>query len=136
MSVVISDTSPVSALFRIGRLSILPTLYGDVLIPPSVYTELLNLTLFGYDLTSLHSAAWLKVVAPSNHQLVSILRQSLDAGEAEAIALAKEYDASLLIIDEKKGRSVAQDMQLSFIGVLGVLLEAKETGMIHAVKPL
>jgi predicted nucleic acid-binding protein len=66
MSIVVSDTSSISALFRLEKLEVLPALYGEVLIPPVVYAELLNLAAFGYDLTSLTSATWLKVVAPKD----------------------------------------------------------------------
>lgn len=136
MSVIVSDTSPLSALIRLGRLSLLPELYGSLVIAPTVYAELLNLSALGYELDFLSKVSWLTIVAPRDHQLLSDLSQELDMGEAEALVLARELDASLLIIDEKKGRKIAQEMQLPHIGLLGVLLEAKEKELIPEIRPL
>lgn len=126
MSIIVSDTSAVSALFRLDRLDILPDLYGEIIVPPAVFTELLHLEAFGYDLSPLTEASWLTIVAPKDHLLLADLCQELDVGEAEAITLAKETDVALLIIDERKGRKVAESMELPVMGLLGVLLEAKE----------
>ncbi len=136
MKVILSDTSPVSALFRLGKLDLLRDLYGVVLIPPAVFAELLNLSVFGYDLDPLTTASWLKVTVPKDQMLVGQLCRDLDIGEAEAIALAKELGAHLLIIDEKQGRQIAQSMDLPIIGLLGVLLAGKKAGLVDTLSPL
>lgn len=64
-----------------------------------------------------------------NEALVRQLRTTLDDGESEAIALAQELNARLLIIDEYKGRQVAEKMSIRIIGVLGILVEAKRRGL-------
>jgi hypothetical protein len=70
-----------------------------------------------------------------NRYLVQALRQDLDAGEAEAIALALEVEAELLSMDERLGRESAHHFGLHYIGLIGVLIEAKHKGLISAVKP-
>jgi predicted nucleic acid-binding protein len=66
---------------------------------------------------------------------VRALRQDLDAGEAEAIALAVETDAPLLIMDEQHGRARADHFEIPCVGVIGVFIEAKDSGHIQAVRP-
>jgi hypothetical protein len=60
----------------------------------------------------------------------------LDAGEAEAIALAVERNPSLLLIDERDGRQIARALDVAITGTLGVLLRAKTLGHVSAIKPL
>lgn len=136
MKVVISDTSALSALFRLDQLAILPKLYGKVIIPPAVFAELMKLESLGFQTTPLQQASWLSVLAPARRDMVEELMHTLDAGEAEAITLAREQQADLLIIDEMQGRKVAAEMNLPVIGLLGVLLEAKQKGHVPALKPL
>jgi predicted nucleic acid-binding protein len=71
-----------------------------------------------------------------NRVLVTALQAELDEGEAEAIALAIQLKAHLLLLDERRGRAVASRLGLRFIGLLGVLVEAKQKGYISRVKPL
>jgi predicted nucleic acid-binding protein len=80
-------------------------------------------------------AGWLKRCEVKNRQLVTAFLQDLDAGEAEAIALAIEKNADLLIIDERAGRRTAQYFGLNVVGVIGVLIEGKRTGLLRNIKP-
>ncbi len=134
--VVVSDTSPVSNLFRIGMLHLLPDLYGSVVIPKTVWQELLVLEKLGHDISDLIHADWLDIQNPSASSTLFILNDDLDPGEAEAIALAKEIGAELLIMDEKTGRAVAQREGLAIIGTLGILLEAKKQKHLASVAPV
>jgi predicted nucleic acid-binding protein len=77
-----------------------------------------------------------KNAAVENRVLVAALERDLDRGEAEAIALACEVGASLVLLDEREGRRTALRLGLRCAGVVGVLLEAKERGMVEAVRPL
>jgi predicted nucleic acid-binding protein len=80
--------------------------------------------------------SWFKKQNITNTKLVENLNLELDRGEAEAITLALEINAELLLIDERLGRIVASRLGIEFTGVLGVLLEAKSKGLIAQVKPL
>ena len=134
--IVISDTSCLSALFRIGEFQILEKIFHEIIIPQKVYDELLVLRKFSYDVSEIQNAVWLKIENPSNSSLLQDLLKNLDEGEAYAIALAIERKADLLIIDEIKGRLAAQKLNLNIIGVAGILLRAKAIGIISEVKPL
>jgi hypothetical protein len=72
----------------------------------------------------------------TSQAIVDALQAELDIGEAEAIALAVEKQANLLLSDERRGRQVATRMGLTYIGLLGVLLEAKRKGFLPEVKPV
>ena len=134
--VVVSDTSPVSGLYRIGHLHLLRLLYQKVIIPDAVFQELLRLRSFGFDLEEILAAHWIEVKTPGHTTDLITLRKELDAGEAEAIVLAKEFHADLLLMDEAKGRTIAKREGLPIIGLIGVLAEAKMEGHILLLKPL
>ena len=134
--IVVSDTSPLLNLIRIGHLGILPALYHEVTIPPAVHDELVA-TLEGWpppDATA--SASWLRVIEPVDRRRVAELAADLDAGESEAIVIAQELGSDLLLMDERKGRQIASSLGLNTVGLLGILVEAKRTGHIQQVKPL
>lgn len=135
--IVVSDTSAISNLFLVHQLHLLPAIFGQVIIPKQVFSELLILeTDFGYDLSSLKSASWLEIRQVQSPKTVKRLKKVLDDGESEAIALAKEINADYLLIDEHEGRQIAIDEGLRIIGVLGVLVQAKNNGLISLVKPV
>jgi len=129
--IVVADTSPILNLERIGSLDLLPALYGQVVIPESVQRELSP-----SQAVEFASLAWLKIMRASNRTLVEDLRLQVDAGEAEAIALAGELQADLLLIDERGGRTLASARGIPITGLAGVLLEAKRADLIREVKPI
>jgi predicted nucleic acid-binding protein len=132
--IVVSDTSPILNLARIGRLELLPSLYREVLIPPAVQAELIaNLQ----DAQVVANAqSWLTVLSPNDRERVLALSIALDIGEAEAIALAIERGADLLPVDERRGRRIAAAAGLTVMGLLGVVAKAKQAGLITAAKPV
>ena len=79
---------------------------------------------------------WLEIQTPKNLQLIQSLEQTLDPGEAAAISLASELNADRLLIDERLGRRIATQYGLKVRGILGILVNAKEEGLIPAAKPL
>jgi len=135
--IIISDTSPLSSLALVGYLSILKDIYTNVVIPQAVANELANLTEEDIRIKAIISLNWIQVKQATNLELVACLRNeyNLDLGEAEAIALALELKADELLIDERLGRREAVRLGLSITGVLGVLLIAKNRGLIAKVKP-
>lgn len=134
--IVVSDTSALSALFLIHRIDILPDLYGQVIVPPAVMRELLELEAqFGKDLSGIKSAPWLTITPVTNVALFQKYRKVLDEGESEALALMHELSADLLLIDEMLGRKIAQFEGIAHTGVLGVLLSAKAKGLLTPIRP-
>jgi uncharacterized protein len=133
----VSDTSPLSNLASIGRLSLLKSQLEEIWIPPAVSLEL-EAHPDPIALATMQDAfrdGWIKVhSAPATH-LLNVLLLYLDRGEAEAIALAAELKADIVLIDEQEGRQLAIQAGLSVTGVLGVLLRAKQSGEISAVRP-
>jgi hypothetical protein len=130
--IVVSDTSALSNLLVIGRLDLLRSLFGHVLIPNAVATELYVLERHKRELLN---KDWISVAEISDLQLFDSLREKLDAGEAEAITLSIELSADFLLIDELAGRIEARDRGIKIIGVAGILVEAKRLGLINLLRP-
>ena len=134
--IVISDTSPISNLATIGQIDLLRQIYGEVIIPEMVYQEIINGGVTEPATLAVQSLEWIKTGSVNNLNLVRNLQGKLDPGEAEAIVLALELNAELLIVDERKGRKQATSLGLKITGTLGVLFRAKQLGLILSVKPL
>ena len=133
---VVSNTSPIVNLAVVGQLGLLQQLYGKVVIPQSVYHEIAVIGAGQPGATEVSTFEWIETRQVTDRPLLAALRLELDEGEAEAIALAVELQAGLLLLDERKGRVVASQLGLRFIGLLGVLVEAKHKGLIRTVKPV
>lgn len=132
---VVSDTSPLRALHHLGLNHLLTELLGEVLIPPAVEAELTFPTPRFASVT-IQDFANLRVEAPRDRVLIDRLSQELDAGEAEAIALASESESSILLIDERAGRREASRLGVPVTGTLGLLVRAKQAGHIAEIGPL
>ena len=107
--IVIADTGPLNYLILIGEIEVLPKLYGRILVPPAVCTELRRL--HAPDPVRLWIAKpppWLETRAPRQAPDAELLKARLDAGERDAILLAQELGADSLIIDERRGRREAE----------------------------
>lgn len=133
---VVSNASPLIALARIGQLEILETLYSRIIVPDAVWQEVVTDGAGEPGAAEVASSAWIQRQSVSNRPLVTALRQDLAAGEAEAIALAHEIRADLLLMDEKLGRETAQLLGLTVIGTVGTLIQAKRHGHLPEVCPL
>ena len=134
--IVVSNTSPILNLAVIGQLDLLQMLYDRVTVPQAVYDEIV---VQGTDLpgaVEVKAASWIEARQPSDRGVVASLELELDRGEAEAIALAVELNADLLLLDEREGRAIASCFNPKFIGLLGVLTETKRKGFIPALKPV
>lgn len=136
--IVIADTTPLITLMKLQRLDLLEKLFGSVIIPNAVYEELISNSMYLAEAQMIAHCPFLKRFEVSNRQSIKILREvvGLDAGESEAIALAEEKNADLLIIDERKGRRVAKQMELKIIGTIGILLQAFDCGILSTIEIL
>jgi predicted nucleic acid-binding protein len=134
--IIVSDTSSLMNLAVVGHLQLLHQLYATVLIPEAVWNELTALSSQHPEVATVQTLTWLERQPVTSQAVVNALQAELDIGEAEAIALAVEKQADLLLIDERRGRQVATRMGLTYIGLLGVLLEAKRKAFLPEVKPV
>lgn len=133
--IVVSDTSVLMNLAAIGQLHLLRLMFVEVIIPEAVRKEMLAGGQTAPGFSEVAGGKWIQSRAVENRELVSALTGELDAGEAEAIALAKELNAALLI-DERRGAAVADRLGIFHTGLIGVLLRAKRDGHVPAVRPL
>lgn len=131
---VVSDTSPVRALYHLGLLNLLSDLFGDVLVPPAVAAEL-ERPKSQLPPIPLRQFTFIRVQAPTSSAAGRPTQAGLHPGESEAIALALEVRADVLLIDERAGRAAAAKARIAIIGVLGVLREAKLRGLIPGGAP-
>jgi predicted nucleic acid-binding protein len=130
---VVADASTLIGLSRIEQLNLLKELYGEVVIPQSVYDEVV--IEFKEGSKKIKNAKYLKLEKVADSKVVELFLGYLGKGEAEAIILSKEKKADLILIDEKKARKAARRAGFEVIGVLGLLLAAKNKALIPAVKP-
>ncbi len=122
---IISDTSCIILLYKIGQLGLLQKLFGQVTTTQIIAEE------FGKQLPK-----WISIQNPNNSNIHLLLSSALDKGEASAISLALEMKGCLLIIDELKGRKLATQLGITITGTLGVLAQARLNNYIPALKPL
>ena len=133
---VVSNSSPLINLARIGRLGLLSRLYDQLTIPEAVWHEVVVQGTGQAGAYEIEQASWIQVQPVTNRALVRALRYELDAGEAQAIELVLKIDAEFVLMDEHLGRETASHMGIRSIGVIGALVEAKRKGVIDCVHPL
>ena len=134
--IVVSDTSALSNLALVDHLWLLEAIYKTVIIPDVVTSELAAAS--NPTISAIIQLEWIQTQSLENSQLANQLQQErgLDAGEANAIALALELQADDLLIDERLGRQEAVRLGLSIIGILGILLVAKQRSLISQAQPV
>lgn len=133
---VVSNSSPLMNLAIIGKLDLLRELFGRMMVPQEVWSEL---TIEGKDKPGTEfivQSDWIDVEPVGNRDLCLSLNRELDLGESAAIALAIEQQADLILLDETEARSIAEFHGLRKTGVLGVLMRAKHLKLIPEVRPL
>ena len=121
---IIADTSCLIVLEKINMLYLLKKLYGTILITEEVAGE------YGDEV-----AEWIKIRQVQDRKTLEVISAFVDLGEASSIALAMESENSTIIIDDLKGRKVAEKLGLRITGTIGVLLKAKESNLVDSLKP-
>ncbi|MGZ8246835.1 DUF3368 domain-containing protein [Methylomagnum sp.] len=122
---IVSNTSGLIALDNISRLDIFEKLYGTIHISEEVVSE------FG-----IVAPAWIKIHAVQDKVKTRILHNLVDLGEASTIALAYEFDDVTLILDDLKARKLADNLNLRYTGLLGILIKAKQAGVITSIQEI
>ena len=133
---VVSDTSPLSCLASIQRLDLLAEQFGRVYVPPAVKIEAMRHPNPGASdsLDEGFDKGW--IVEDSTTELLPLilfLKRTLDQGESEAISLAVNRHAEILLIDEREGREAARGLGVRLTGTLGILMRAKLDGSLNSL---
>lgn len=137
MDSVVSDSSTLIHLATIGRIALLKELFGQVMVPPAVWREVVDQgggRAGAVEVEQAHQAGWIEVTAPENASLVRLLRRDLDDGESEVLALAVEQESSLALLDESDARRTADLYGLHKTGVVGLLIRARQNGHIDSLR--
>jgi uncharacterized protein len=133
---VISNTTPLINFAEIGRLDILETIFGILVIPPAVEDELTAKATLFPEAAAVPSRAFVRRMSPTDRLLVKSFASHVHQGEAECLALAMENPGSLLLLDDLAARDFATANNLLFTGTLGCIALAKQRGLISSVGPL
>ena len=126
---IVSDSGPIIAFSRIGRLDILKSLFGQIVVPMGVYEELVTKGKGRPGSAEVSRSTWIQRREVRNRENIEEFSTSLHRGEREAIVLAHEIGVPLLI-DERRGRRRATDIGVFVIGSLTILAEAHREGII------
>lgn len=133
--IVVSDTSPINYLLLVGKIFVLPELLGNVVVPSAVFRELQSVKTPSVVREFIQNRPeWLEVREAS--VLFDTDLDELDTGEREAIVLAEELKANVLLMDEQRGRQVALKRNLRVVGTLGILERAAEKGLLDFAETL
>jgi len=132
---VISNTSPIQYLHQLQLLHIFSTLAGRVIIPPAVVEELSQGRTSGINLPDVNVLKWIEIRRPVSELAVPLVTD-LGQGETEVLMLGLEMRETVVVLDDDLARRVAETLGLHFTGTLGLLLDAKKTGLIPAIAPL
>jgi len=133
---VVTNSGPLIGLAAAGQLDLLGVLFGSVLVPAAVFQEVVGVGLGRPGSAELCRASW-AVVTQVDPAPEPLLAEELGLGEAEAITLARQRGARLLLLDDRRARRIAEVAYgLQVMGPAGILLEAKRHAVIPAVHPV
>jgi predicted nucleic acid-binding protein len=130
---VVADASVIVGFLALEKIEILSEFFEEILISASVFEEIQSLKKYGYDLYPLSKESF-KIIECQNKISLLELNKKLDIGESESILICIERSADLLLIDEKKGRRIAESLGIQVTGILGLLIKAKMVGKIISLK--
>jgi len=133
--ITIVNTSPLFYLHRLGLLELLKKLYGHITIPEAVEKELKEGQAQGEDVPQLENYTWVEIKSVSMPRYLQLIAD-LGPGESEVLALATNHPSALVILDDKLARRIAEMQGFRLTGTAGVLLRAKQKGLVSALKPV
>jgi len=134
--ITVSNTTPLIGLAAIQRFDLLQHIFGEIHIAQAVYDEAVVAGReVGGAKHEVSAATWIKTIHIKDRSAVKALLNELDLGEAETIVLARELGANWVLMDEKKGRRKLTQLGLQKIGTVGILLKAKQVGLLSAIRP-
>lgn len=123
--IIISDTSCLIILSKIGELDLLRKLYGNIVTTTDIASE------FGEDLPD-----WIEIKNVKDLHKQRLLEMQIDKGESSAIALALETEDSTVVLDDYKARKIANQLGINYTGTIGIIIKAKQSGIIFSIKPV
>ena len=132
---VVCNSTPLIYLAAIGRFDLLGALYSRVVIPTAVYDEVVTQGAGRWGAAETAAASWIDRQAVADPAKVASLQTRLHGGESEVVVLADELHADLVIMDDSAGRRELAQRGIAFIGTVGVLMAAKQRGLLTALKP-
>lgn len=132
MRKVVANTTPIIALADIGQLDLLRQLYGEIIIPTAVLEEIISEPAR----SKVGESDWIIVESVSNAEQKRLFKSRLHEGEVEVMLLAQEQHADLVIIDDNAAKKTAKFLGINVTGTMGILIRAKQNGLIDEVKPL
>ena len=133
---LVSNTSPLLYLGRIGYLNLLPGLFETVLVPKQVALELDAGRLIRRDTIDPRSLDWIRLVAVPQSELDTLPENWLGLGEQAVIAYARKHRHATVALDDLQARLYARSLGLIVVGIVGILLRAKQANLVPAVHPL
>lgn len=128
--IVVSNAGPLIALSKLGLLSVLQDLFGEIIVPEEVWNEVVERGKGKPGSDLIKKAKWIHI-KKIEELSVELLSKEIEKGEAEAIVLAKRNNADLLLMDEKIPREIAKSIGLNVIGTLALLYEAISRGIVR-----
>lgn len=132
MKIVIADTGALISLGLVGKIQLIENVFGEFYIAEAVWDELRNYENPDFDSTTLQMLQnhIVKIKSPNYLSLV------MDYGESESVILYNEVQADYLLIDDSKARTIAETLGVRCIGSIGLLIRAKQMGLLNALKPI
>lgn len=132
MAETIANTSPIQYLHQLGRLNLLRELFGRIMVPTPVISELDAGRQCGVPLPELRGIEWIEIVAESRRS-PRLLAWDLGSGELAVLSLALERPGCVAILDDRLAREAALWLKIRFVGTAGILIRAKRAGLLPSV---
>lgn len=133
--IVVSNSTPPTAMAMADQFDLLRKIFGRIYIPDGVHEEVVEQGGERFGATDVRQAAWIEVIAARDKLALQVLEDDLGTGESETIVLAREMEADWVLVDERLARRKLELLGVRTIGTLGILLKAKEIGLLLTIRP-